>query len=62
MKRVHKMISLYTCPTEGCPNFENPVYLFEAINPVLCGGCGAFADAVETDMQMPESESQNSTE
>jgi hypothetical protein len=56
------MISLYTCPTEGCPNFENPVYLFEAINPVLCGGCGAFADAVETDMQMPESESQNSTE
>jgi hypothetical protein len=41
-------IWLFTCETENCENKNNPVRLTDAINPVLCGGCGEFSDAVET--------------
>ena len=41
------MIWIFTCPTEGCENNLNPVYLEDAINPVLCGSCRITADAVE---------------
>ena len=41
------MIWIFTCPTEGCENNVNPVYLVDPANPVLCSLCGAYADAVE---------------
>lgn len=40
------MIWIFTCPTEGCENNINPVYLQDPTNPVLCSLCGAYADAV----------------
>jgi hypothetical protein len=41
------MIYVFTCPTEGCENNTNPVYLLDPTNPVLCSVCGAYGDAVE---------------
>lgn len=43
------MIYIFTCPTEGCENNLNPVYLQDVINPVLCSLCKVKADAVETE-------------
>jgi hypothetical protein len=43
------MIWIFTCPTQGCENNTNPVYLVDPTNPVLCGSCHTTADAVETD-------------
>jgi hypothetical protein len=42
------MIWIFTCPTDGCENNINPVYLTDLINPVLCSLCHVTADAVET--------------
>jgi hypothetical protein len=41
------MIWIFTCPTQGCENNLNPVYLVDSTNPVLCGSCYVSADAVE---------------
>jgi hypothetical protein len=43
------MIWIFTCSTPDCENNLNPVYLEDAINPVLCGSCHTYGDAVETD-------------
>jgi hypothetical protein len=43
------MIWIFTCPTTDCENNLNPVYLADAINPVLCSLCRSQADAVATD-------------
>lgn len=40
------MICIFTCPTKGCENNINPVYLQDPTNPVLCSLCGAYGDAV----------------
>jgi hypothetical protein len=50
------MIWIFTCPTEVCENKSNPVYLADAINPVLCSLCHATGDAVETDEPAPTPE------
>jgi hypothetical protein len=50
------MIWIFTCPTLGCENNINPVNLVDPTNPVECGLCHAFADAVETDQPAPGSE------
>lgn len=42
-------IYLFTCKTKDCENKDNPVRLVEPTNPVLCGACGAFSNAVKTD-------------
>jgi len=47
------MIWIFTCPTDGCENNINPVYLIDPTNPVLCSLCGAYGDAVETDQPEP---------
>ncbi len=47
------MIYLFTCSTEGCENNINPVNLSEPINPVLCGACSCYTDAVETNEPAP---------
>jgi hypothetical protein len=47
------MIWIFTCPTQGCENNINPVYLVDPINPVLCSLCHATGDAVETDEPAP---------
>jgi hypothetical protein len=43
------MICIFTCPTEGCENNINPVYLINSTNPVLCSLCHTTGDAVETE-------------
>ena len=48
------MIWIFTCPTEGCENNTNPVYLLDPINPVLCGGCHAYGVAIKTDQEPVE--------
>lgn len=48
------MISIFTCPTVGCENNTNPVYLVDAINPVLCSLCGAYGDAVPAPEPAPK--------
>lgn len=50
------MIWIFTCPTVGCENNINPVNLVDPTNPVECGSCYAFADAVETDQPAPGTE------
>jgi len=40
------MVYEFTCPTTGCENNETPVYLIDPTNPVECGLCHAFGDAV----------------
>jgi hypothetical protein len=47
------MIWIFTCPTQGCQNNLNPVYLVDPTNPVLCSLCHAYGDAVETDQPAP---------
>jgi hypothetical protein len=47
------MIYTFTCPTIGCENNTNPVYLLDPTNPVLCSLCGAYGDAVETEEPAP---------
>jgi hypothetical protein len=47
------MIWIFTCPTTDCESNKNPVYLVDAINPVLCGVCRAHGDAVKTDQPAP---------
>jgi hypothetical protein len=49
------MIWIFTCPTVGCENNINPVYLVDPTNPVLCSLCHAEGDAVETDEPAPTS-------
>jgi hypothetical protein len=50
------MIWIFTCPTQGCENNINPVYMVEVINPVMCGLCKAYGDAIETDEPAPTPE------
>ena len=40
------MVYIFTCPTLGCENNTNPVYLLDPTNPVLCSLCHAYGDAV----------------
>ena len=47
------MIWIFTCPTEGCENNINPVYMVDIVNPVMCGLCKAYGDAVETNEPSP---------
>ena len=47
------MIWIFTCSTEGCIYNLNPVYLSDPTNPVLCGACYCYTDAVETDIPAP---------
>ena len=47
------MIWIFTCPTVGCENNINPVYLANPTNPVECSLCHAYGDAVETDEPAP---------
>jgi hypothetical protein len=47
------MIYIFTCPTTGCENNKNPVYLADVENPVLCSLCHVLGDAVETDKPAP---------
>ena len=47
------MIWIFTCPTTGCENNTNPVYLVDPNNPVLCSLCHTTGDAVETDQEAP---------
>jgi hypothetical protein len=47
------MIWIFTCPTQGCDNNINPVYLVDPTNPVECSLCHAYGDAVETDEPAP---------
>jgi len=42
------MIWIFTCPTTDCENNLNPVYLVDAINPVLCSMCHSYGNAVAT--------------
>ena len=49
------MIWIFTCPTVGCENNSNPVYLQDPTNPVLCSLCHATGEAVETDQPAPTS-------
>jgi hypothetical protein len=46
------IVSIFTCPTEGCIYNINPVRTTDAINPVMCGACFAYADAVKTDEEI----------
>lgn len=39
------MISIFTCTTIDCENNINPVYLDNAVNPVLCSNCYVLSDA-----------------
>jgi predicted molibdopterin-dependent oxidoreductase YjgC len=48
------MIWIFTCLTTDCENNLNPVYLVDPTNPVLCGSCRKFSDAVETNETVPE--------
>lgn len=47
------MIWIFTCSTVGCIYNLNPVRTVDAINPVMCGACFCYTDAVETDEQTP---------
>lgn len=47
------MIWIFTCSTEGCFYNENPVNMIDPTNPVMCGACFAYTDAVETDEPAP---------
>ena len=47
------MIWIFTCSTEGCIYNLNPVNLIDPTNPVECGACFCFTDAVETDQPAP---------
>ena len=46
------MIWIFTCSTESCESHTNPVYLLDAINPVLCSLCRVYSDAVATDEKL----------
>jgi hypothetical protein len=47
------MIWIFTCSTEGCIYNVNPVRMVEPTNPVMCGACFCYSDAVETDEPAP---------
>ena len=46
------IVSIFTCPTEECIYNINPVRIVDTTNPVMCGACFAYADAVETDEEI----------
>jgi hypothetical protein len=46
------IISIFTCPTEGCIYNLEPARITDAINPVMCGACFAYANAVETEEEI----------
>jgi len=47
------MIWIFTCSTVGCFYNENPARMVDPTNPVMCGACFAYTDAVETDEPAP---------
>jgi hypothetical protein len=47
------MIWVFTCATVDCIHNLEPVNLCNPSNPVMCGACFAYTDAVETDKPCP---------
>jgi hypothetical protein len=47
------MIWIFTCLTDGCIYNLNPVRMVDPTNPVMCGACFCYANAVQTDEQAP---------
>lgn len=52
------MIWIFTCSTEGCVYNLEPVNMCDPINPVMCGACFAYTDAVATDEPCPGAENE----
>jgi hypothetical protein len=50
------MIYVFTCSTEGCVYNLNPVNVCNPTNPVMCGVCFVYTDAVETDEPCPSAD------
>lgn len=50
------MISKFTCATVDCIYNLEPVNLCDPSNPVMCGACFAYTDAVETNVPCPSSD------
>jgi hypothetical protein len=48
------MIWVFTCSTEDCFYQINPARIVNPINPVMCGACFEFTNAIETDEVAPE--------
>jgi hypothetical protein len=53
------MIWNFTCSTKDCKNNTNSVNLVNPTNPVLCSICHKFTDAIETDQQATEPDTQD---
>ena len=47
------MIWIFTCSTEGCIYNLNPVRMIDPTNPVMCGACFCYTDALKTDELAP---------
>lgn len=43
------MIWIFTCIKTDCVYNLQPVRMVEPINPVMCGACFCYSNAVETD-------------
>jgi hypothetical protein len=52
------MIWIFTCSTAGCSQNETPVRIAYALNPVMCGECFCYTDAVQTDELAPVTETE----
>jgi hypothetical protein len=50
------MISIFKCQTKDCPYNLNAVRILDFTNPVMCGWCFCYSDAVQTDEPAPTSE------
>jgi hypothetical protein len=47
------MISIFTCATKDCIYNLNPVRMVDPTNPVMCGACFCYGNAVTTDEELP---------
>jgi|LakMenEpi03Aug12_release.lakeMendotaPanAssembly.Ray.scaffolds.fasta_scaffold534567_2 hypothetical protein len=56
------MIWIFTCSTDGCIYNVNPVRTIDPTNPVMCGACFCYTDAVETDEPAPTPEPEQTPE
>lgn len=50
------MIWIFTCSTPDCVYNLEPVNMCDPSNPVMCGACFAYSEAVETDQPCATSE------
>lgn len=50
------MIWIFKCQTPDCVYNLNEVRIANATNPVLCGACFCYSNAVETSEPVPTSE------